>query len=105
MENKILLKEVSFTNIAEANDPISISVKQNNFKPILAAFQIENIEKDRYLFDVTDYFMSDSPGFNIIRSYEKEIIKLVELIKKEVLLILPEVFQIIPKFYIHLHSM
>ena len=34
MENKILLKEVSFTNIAEANDPISISVKQNNFKPI-----------------------------------------------------------------------
>ena len=71
MENKILLREVSFTNIAKANDPISISVNQNNFKPILAAFKIENSEKDRYLFDVTEYFMSDSPGFNIIRSYEK----------------------------------
>ena len=82
MENKILLKEVSFTNIAEANDPISISVKQNNFKPILAAFQIENIENERFLFDVTEYFMSDSPGFNIIRSYEKENYKIGGIDKK-----------------------
>ena len=69
--SKILLKEVSYTNIADDEDPISVSVKENNFKPILGAFEIKNSEKDKYLIDVTSYFMSDSPGFNIIRSYEK----------------------------------
>jgi len=100
---KILLKEVSYSNIANINDPISISVSENNFKPILAAFEIKNSDEDSFLINVTSYFMSDSPGFNIIRSYDKEnykigglilldlmikkIIKLEELIKKEVLLI------------------
>ena len=74
--NKILLKEVSFTNIADKNDPISISVSENNFKPILASFEIKNSDKNRYLIDVTNYFMSDSPGFNVIRSYEKDNYKI-----------------------------
>tara|TARA_B100000963_G_scaffold139293_1_gene121327 strand:+ start:1658 stop:3973 length:2316 start_codon:yes stop_codon:yes gene_type:complete len=69
---KILIREVSYLNIADKQDPISISVSENNFKPILAAFDIKNIETDRFLIDVTNYFMGDSPGFNIIRSYEKE---------------------------------
>ena len=66
--NRILLREVSFTNISDKEDPISNSVSVNNFKPILAAFEIKNSEDDKYLIDVTSYFMSDSPGFNIIRS-------------------------------------
>ena len=74
--NKILLKEVSFTNIADKNDPISISVSENNFKPILASVEIKNSDKNRYLIDVTNYFMSDSPGFNVIRSYEKKFYRL-----------------------------
>ena len=80
--NKILLKEVSYTNIANEDDPISISVLENNFQPILAAFEINNSEKDKYLIDVTNYFMSDSPGFNIIRSYEKDNYKIGGVDKK-----------------------
>ena len=80
--NKILLKEVSYTNIANEDDPISISVLENNFKPILGAFEIKNSEKDKYLIDVTNYFMSDSPGFNIIRSYEKDNYKIGSVDKK-----------------------
>ncbi len=80
--SKILLKEVSFTNIADDEDPISVSVKENNFKPILGAFEIKNSEKDKYLIDVTSYFMSDSPGFNIIRSYEKTNYKIGSVDKK-----------------------
>ena len=80
--NKILLKEVSYTNIANEDDPISISVLENNFKPILGAFEIKNSEKDKYLIDVTNYFMSDSPGFNIIRSYEKDNYKIGGVDKK-----------------------
>ena len=80
--SKILLKEVSYTNIADDEDPISVSVKENNFKPILGAFEIKNSEKDKYLIDITSYFMSDSPGFNIIRSYEKTNYKIGSVDKK-----------------------
>lgn len=79
---KILLKEVSFTNISDEGDPISLSVAVNNFKPILGAFDIKNSEDDRYLIDVSSYFMSDSPGFNIIRSYEKDNYKMGGVDKK-----------------------
>ena len=79
---KILLKEVSFTNISDEEDPISHSVSVNNFKPILGVFDIKNSEDDKYLIDVSSYFMSDSPGFNIIRSYEKDNYKIGGVDKK-----------------------
>ena len=79
---KILLKEVSFTNISEKKDPISYSVSVNNFKPILGAFDIINSESDKYLIDMSSYFMSDSPGFNIVRSYEKDNYKIGGVDKK-----------------------
>ena len=79
---KILLKEVSFSNISNEEDPISLSVAVNNFKPILGAFDIKNSEDDRYLIDVSSYFMSDSPGFNIIRTYEKDNYKMGGVDKK-----------------------
>ena len=79
---KILLKEVSYSNIADDDDPISISVSENNFKPILAAFEIKNSEDNRHLIDVTNYFMADSPGFNIIRSKDKENYKIGGVDKK-----------------------
>ena len=60
-------------NFANEEDPISQSVKLNNFPPILAAFPIKNSEENRYLIDVSSYFNNDSPGFNIIRkSLKKE---------------------------------
>ena len=80
--NKILLREVSFNNLADSDDPISISVSENNFKPILASFDIKNSDENRYLIEVTNYFMSDSPGFNIIRSYEKSNYKIGNVDKK-----------------------
>tara|TARA_B100000678_G_scaffold184481_1_gene154182 strand:+ start:366 stop:2672 length:2307 start_codon:yes stop_codon:yes gene_type:complete len=79
---KILLKEVSFTNISDEEDPISNSVSVNNFKPILGAFDIINSESDKYLIDMSSYFMSDSPGFNIVRSYEKDNYKIGGVDKK-----------------------
>ncbi len=70
---RILLTQESFVNVAAEEDPISLSVKSNNFPPILAAFTIKNTEEDRYLIDVSSYFNDDSPGFNIIRkSIKKE---------------------------------
>ncbi len=70
--NKILWKQVSFSNVASEKDPISLSVAENNFKPIIAAFEIKNNEKNRFLIDVSDHYLKDSPGFNIIRKTQKE---------------------------------
>ncbi|MDB9873583.1 zinc-dependent metalloprotease [Flavobacteriaceae bacterium] len=67
------MTQESFVNFANEEDPISQSVKLNNFPPILAAFPIKNSEENRYLIDVSSYFNNDSPGFNIIRkSLKKE---------------------------------
>jgi len=80
---KILIKQMSYNNIASAEeDPIAISVKENNFAPILAAFEIKNKEKDRFLIDVTSHFMADSPGFNIIRKGDKDRYKIGGVDKK-----------------------
>lgn len=80
---KILIKQVSYNNIAsEEEDPIAISVKENNFAPILAAFEIKNKETDRFLIDVSNHFMADSPGFNIIRKGDKDRYKVGGVDKK-----------------------
>jgi len=80
---KILLKQVSYNNIAsEAEDPIAISVEENNFAPILATFDIKNKETERFLIDVSSHFMADSPGFNIIRKGDKDRYKMGGVDKK-----------------------
>ena len=45
----IYLNQVSYSNVANDEDPIALSVEENNFEPILAAFEIKNKEKNRYL--------------------------------------------------------
>ncbi len=76
--NRILLKQISYSNIANDNDPIKISVEENNFSPILASFDIKNSEADQFLIDVTEHFMDDSPGFNIIPSRLKDDYKIAK---------------------------
>ena len=80
--DKIVLKKIAYSNEASEEDPIQISVIKNNFPPILAVFKIENKDKDRYLIDVSNYFMNDSPGFNLIRKSDKERFKIGGLDKK-----------------------
>ena len=80
---KIMLKQISYNNITTVEkDPIAISVEENNFAPILAAFEIKNKETDRYLIDVSSHFMADSPGFNIIRKSDKDRYKMGGVDKK-----------------------
>jgi len=80
--NKIFIKQLSYLNVASDSDPISQSVSENNFPPILASFEIKNSEEDSYLIDVSDYFLNDSPGFNIINSRIKDEYKIGNVDKK-----------------------
>ena len=80
--NRVDIRQISFNNIADEGDPINQSVTENNFSPILASFEIKNDDKTSLLIDVSDYFLKDSPGFNIINPRLKDNYKIGSVDKK-----------------------
>ena len=60
-EDKVLIKEKSYTAVADAELPISISVESNNYAPTLYAFDIAAFSKDSsaVVIDVTKFYSSD----------------------------------------------
>jgi hypothetical protein len=64
LNNNVHLKSISVDSVADESLPISRSVSQNNFAPILAAFPIAAFGKDNasYVIDVTDFFSGDTPA-------------------------------------------
>ncbi|MDN6280693.1 MAG: zinc-dependent metalloprotease [Psychroflexus sp.] len=74
--NRIDMIQVSTTNIADDDDPILISVQQNNFNPILASFKIEKEQNNSYIVDVSKFYNDDSPSFNIIGDRQKKEYKI-----------------------------
>ncbi|MDX1671995.1 MAG: zinc-dependent metalloprotease [Balneolaceae bacterium] len=60
-EDKIMLRHVSFENIADPEDPVYKSVRNNNFEPVVYTFDIETIGKDSTtrVIDVTRFFTTD----------------------------------------------
>ena len=80
--NSINIRQLSFNNVANQEDPINQSVIENNFPPILASFEIKNSGANSFLIDVSNYFLNDSPGFNIINSRIKEQYKIGDVDKK-----------------------
>ena len=80
--NSINIRQLSFNNVANQEDPINQSVIENNFPPILVSFEIKNSGVNSFLIDVSNYFLNDSPGFNIINSRIKEQYKIGNVDKK-----------------------
>ena len=80
--SSINIRQLSFNNVANQEDPINQSVIENNFPPILASFEIKNSGANSFLIDVSNYFLNDSPGFNIINSRIKEEYKIGNVDKK-----------------------
>lgn len=60
------LVQVLTTNVADEEDPISLSVAQNNLNPILASFPIKSKDGKDIVIEVSSFFNADSPSFNII---------------------------------------
>lgn len=80
--SRILLKQVSYVNNAEASDPIYQSVVNNHLNPILASFEKENVEEGENLIDVSEFFSKDSPSFNVVGETQKKSFKIGGLDKK-----------------------
>ncbi len=73
--SRILLKQVSYINNAEASDPIYQSVVNNHLNPILASFEKKNEEEGENLIDVSEFFSKDSPSLNVIGETQKSRLK------------------------------
>lgn len=60
-KDKILIKEKSYSAVAEDSLPINISVQSNNYEPILYAFDIQAISKDSsaVVIDVSSFYGTD----------------------------------------------
>ena len=66
LQNSIILRSISFSNVAADSLPIHLSVEANNYNPILATFKIEafNTDSTAALVEVTDLFLSDIPALS-----------------------------------------
>lgn len=66
LQNSIILRSISFDNVAADSLPIFLSVEANNYNPILASFKIEAFNNDSTaaLIEVSDLFLSDIPALS-----------------------------------------
>ena len=62
-DNNLLMRHVSFQSVADFDQPIYESVRNNNFEPVISSFKIEAIGKDSssYVIEVNDFFNTDIP--------------------------------------------
>lgn len=60
-DDKILLRHVSYENVADPDQPVYKSVRNNNFEPVVRTFDIETVgEKSKSkVIEVTNFFTSD----------------------------------------------
>ncbi|SMG21711.1 protein of unknown function [Marivirga sericea] len=77
-DNQLLLRSVSYNSVADEEDPIYESVKNNNFEPIIHTFKIEALGKDSasYVIDVEDFFTSDVPMIGALYDYQRKAFKI-----------------------------
>ncbi len=71
---KLLLKTLSFSNVAEEGDPIYRAVENSNLAPILAALDIETMNEDStaHVVKVNDLFLGDIPSLSGLSSGARE---------------------------------
>jgi hypothetical protein len=84
LNNQVLLRSVSYNNVAEEGTPIYTSVVNNNFEPIIFNFSIEAFSDDSsaVVFRVDDLFTTDVDMIGALRSSERKRFKIKGLDKK-----------------------
>jgi hypothetical protein len=82
-DNQLLLRSVSFNSVADEDDPIYLSVKNNNFEPIIESFKIEALGKDStsYVISVDDFFTTDVPMIGGLYDSQRKAFKVTSVDK------------------------
>ncbi len=73
-DNKILLRSVSYNSIASEELPIYKSVRNNNFEPIIKAFDIAALKPDSsgYVIEISSLFTTDVPMIGPLRDSQRK---------------------------------
>jgi len=73
-DDKILLRSVSYNSIANFEDPIYQSVRNNNFEPVVMVFDIQAYNQDTtsYIIDVEALFNTDVEMIGAVGKDEKK---------------------------------
>ena len=76
--SKILMRSVSYNNVADEDEPIYTSVKNNNFEPIIQTFDLETMKDDSsaYVIKVNSFFSDDIPMIGALRDAERKRFKI-----------------------------
>ncbi len=61
MGEKIILRSVSYNSVASFEDPISKSVKNNNFEPVIMVFDVATTGKGTTVIQIDPLFNTDIP--------------------------------------------
>ena len=71
---KVLLRSVSYNSVASEELPVYQSVKNNNFEPIVAAFDVKAYGPDSatVVADVTPFFTNDEPMIGALDDRERK---------------------------------
>lgn len=66
-DKKIVLRSVSYNNVATEGNPIFEAVKNSNFEPIIAAFEIKALNEDSTgsVIEINDLFLNDVPSLGL----------------------------------------
>jgi hypothetical protein len=66
-DDQILLRHVSYENVASDTMPIYQAVRNSNFEPIIATYDIKALSKDSsgVVIDITDLFSTDIPSLGL----------------------------------------
>lgn len=84
VNDRIHLTSESYNSVAADSLPIYISVKNNNYAPLLVAFKIEAFNEDSTaaVVEVNDFFLSDVPAISGLSTRIRTTYKVKNLDKK-----------------------
>lgn len=73
-ENSILLRSVSYQNVATLEKPIYQSIRNNNFEPVVMVFPIKAFNEDTtgVLIEVTELFTTDIPMIGAVNEGQRK---------------------------------
>lgn len=73
VNDRLNLSSINYAAVADDSLPISISVRNSNYSPILGAFLIQAYTRDStsYVIDVTDFFGGDLPAISGLSAAER----------------------------------
>ncbi len=74
LDDKILLRSVSYNSVADENLPVYKSVRRNNFEPVIMTFDIQALSKDSsgVVINVNPLFTTDVPMIGAMYSNQRK---------------------------------